>query len=353
MNTTPTNPNIYCGVDTHADTHHAAIVTEHGVFIEDRQFPTTRTGYDELAEWMNNLGHVIAVGIEGTSSYGAGLARHLRNIDTAVVEVPRPNRRLRRDHGKSDPIDAEAAARTVLARHQLSEPKYGTGVIESIRALRIARNSAVKAATAAINALRSMIVTAPEQLRAQLRGHSQGQLLAACAALTPSLGDLADPSEATMVALRSLARRVGELRKEARDLKKQLTQLINDSAPRTAGVFGLGPDTAAALLITVGDNPERLRSEASFAHLCGVAPIPASSGKTNRHRLHRGGDRRANQALHTAVVVRLRYRDTAREYAKRRTSEGKSMPEIIRCQKRYLAREVFSALRGDYQAWTT
>lgn len=174
-----------------------------------------------------------------------------------------------------------------------------------------------------------------------------------CAVAPPSRADLADPAEATMVALRSLARRVGELRKEARDLKKQLTQLINDSAPRTAGVFGLGPDTAAALLITVGDNPERLRSEASFAHLCGVAPIPASSGKTNRHRLHRGGDRRANQALHTAVVVRLRYRDTAREYAKRRTSEGKSMPEIIRCQKRYLAREVFSALRGDYQAWTT
>ncbi|MFI8664349.1 transposase [Rhodococcus qingshengii] len=211
----------------------------------------------------------------------------------------------------------------------------------------------MKAATAAINALRSMIVTAPEQLHTQLRGHSQGQLLDACVALTPSLGGLADPSEATIVALRSLARRVGELRKEARDLKKKLTQLINDSAPRTAGVFGLGPDTAAALLTTVGDDPERLRGEASFAHLCEVAPIPASSGKTNRHRLHRGGDRRANQALHTAAVVRLRYRDTAREYAKSRTSESKSMPEIIRCQKRYLAREVFSALRADYQGLTT
>ncbi|MDF3319814.1 transposase [Rhodococcus sp. C3V] len=220
VNAAPTNPNIYCGVDTHADTHHAAIGTEHGVFIEERQFSTTRTGYDEFAEWMNNVGHVIAVGIEGIGSYGAGLTRHLRNIDTAVVEVPRPNRRLRRDHGKSDPIDAEAAARTVLARHQVFEPKYCTGLIESIRALRIARNSAVKAATAVINALRSMIVTAPEQLRTQLLGHSQGQLLDACAALTRSLGDLADPSEATMGALRSLARRVGELRKEARDLKK-------------------------------------------------------------------------------------------------------------------------------------
>ncbi|QCB52816.1 IS110 family transposase [Rhodococcus sp. PAMC28707] len=344
---------MYCGIDTHADTHHAAVITDTGILLESRQFDTTTNGYQELTDWIRQHGHPIAVGIEGTSSYGAGLTRHLRSHDIAVVEVPRPNRKLRRNVGKSDPIDAEAAARAVLARNQLSEPKHGDGPIEAIRALRVARSSAVKAATASMNAVRSMIVTAPESLRTHLRGRTTTALLDACIALEPDLTALADPNNATMVALRSLAKRCRELRREADQLKKHLTALVADTAPLTSGILGLGPDTAAALLITVGDNPDRLRSESSFAHLCGVAPIPASSGNTHRHRLHRGGDRRANQALHTAVVVRLKYSDVARAYAKRRTAEGKSMPEILRCQKRYLAREVFSALREDYRALTT
>ena len=344
---------IYCGIDTHDNTHHAAIISDTGLLLGHRQFDTTAAGYEELVTWIGRYGDPISVGIEGTSSYGAGISRHLRRRKIKVVEVPRPNRKLRRSVGKSDPIDAEAAARAVLARHQLSEPKHGDGPIEAIRALRVARSSAVKSATASMNALRSMLVTAPEALRAQLRGYSTTALLDACIALTVDATALADPTNATRLALRSLAQRTRELRREAGDLKKHLTILVAEVAPNTSGVFGLGPDTAAALLVTVGDNPERLKSESFFAHLCGVAPIPASSGKTNRHRLHRGGDRRANQALHTAVIVRLRYSDKARDYADRRSSEGKSMPEIIRCQKRYLAREVFTALRHDYLALAT
>ena len=348
---TETDRRIYCGIDTHADTHHAAVLTDTAVPIEHRQFCATADGYEELSEWLLQQGIPISVGIEGTSSYGAGISRHLRHIATA--EVPRPNRKLRRSNGKSDPIDAEAAARAVLARHQLNDPKHGDGPIESIRALRVARAGAVKATTASMNTIRSMLVTAPDTLRAQLRGKSATALLDACIALDVDTTTLTDPSNATMLALRSIAHPTRELRREADELKRLLAKLIDEVAPRTSQVFGLGPDTAAALLVTVGDNPDRLRTESSFAHLSGVAPIPASSGKTTRHRLHRGGDRRANQALHTAIIVRLRYSETARSYADRRTAQGKSMPEIIRCQKRYLAREVLTALRQDYRAMTT
>ncbi len=353
MTPTPTRQRIYCGIDTHADTHHAAIITDTGILLGHRQFCATADGYDELTAWIHQHGDPISVGIEGTSSYGAGISRHLRRRHIAVVEVPRPNRKLRRNNGKSDPIDAEAAARAVLARHQLCEPKHGDGPIEAIRAVRVARSSAVKAATASMNTIRSMLVTAPDALRAQLRGKSTAALLDACIALDADTTALADPTNATILALRSLARRTRELRREADELKHFLAKLIDEVAPKTSGVFGLGPDTASALLITVGDNPDRLRTESSFAHLCGVAPIPASSGKTTRHRLHRGGDRRANQALHTAIIVRLRYSEKARTYADRRTSDGKTMPEIIRCQKRYLAREVFTAIKQDYRAMTT
>ena len=353
MTPRPTPQDIYCGIDTHDNTHHAAIITATGVLIEHCQFDTTAAGYEKLSFWIRSHGNPVSVGIEGTSSYGAGISRHLRRHQIKVVEVPRPNRKLRRSVGKSDPIDAEAAARAVLARHQLSESKYGDGPIEAIRALRVARSSAVKSATASMNTIRSMLVTAPEALRAQLRGYSTTALLDACIALDADTARLTDPTHATILALRSLATRTRQLRMEANELKKHLAKLVAEVAPETSNVFGLGPDTAAAMLITVGDNPARLKSESSFAHLCGVAPIPASSGKTTRHRLHRGGDRRANQALHTAVVVRLRYSDKAREYAERRRSEGKSMPEIIRCQKRYLAREVFTAIRHDYQVLAT
>jgi transposase len=266
--------------------------------------------------------------------------------------VPRPDRRIRRQRGKSDPIDAEAAARTVLAGKASGAPKLADGPIEAVRMLRVTRNGAVKARTATLNTLRSIVITAPEPLRTQLRSLSSAQLVTACARLRPDLTKLADPGQAAKHALRSMALRAQHLSTETRTLREQLNELTQAAAPATSAVFGLGPDTVSALLITVGDNPDRLRSEAAFAHLCGVAPIPASSGKTNRHRLHRGGDRAAS-ALHIATVVRLRYDPRSRAYADRRTAEGLSMPEIIRCQKRYLARQIFHALRADYAQLST
>jgi transposase len=344
---------IIGGVDTHTATHHAAVIDSHGRLLDDAEFPATLAGYAAMLTWMRSKGRLSQVGVEGTGAYGAGLARYLHEQNVEVLEVPRPDRRLRRQRGKSDPIDAEAAARTVLAGKASGAPKLADGPIEAIRMLRVARLGAVKAKTAAINTLRAMVITAPDALRGQLDGLSAAKLVAACARLRPDLARLGDPVQAAKAALRSLAIRAQHLEVETRSLRKQLDQLTVEVAPTTSAVFGLGPDTVSALLITIGDNPDRLRSGAAFAHLCGVAPIPASSGKTNRHRLHRGGDRSGNSALHIATIVRLRYDQRSRAYAERRTTQGLSMPEIIRCQKRYLAREVFHALRSDYAKLST
>jgi transposase len=344
---------IIGGVDTHSATHHAAVVDSHGRLLGDAEFPASPAGYAAMLTWMRSQGRLRQVGVEGTGAYGAGLARYLHVQGVEVLEVPRPDRRLRRQRGKSDPIDAESAARTVLAGKASGAPKLGDGPIEAIRMLRVARSGAVKAKTAAINTLRAMLITAPDTLRAQLQGLPPAQLVAACAKLRPDARNLGDPVQAAKAALRSIATRVHQLDLETRSLRKQLGEITRVAAPTTSAVFGLGPDTVSALLITIGDNPDRLRSEAAFAHLCGVAPIPASSGKTNRHRLHRGGDRSGNSALHIATIVRLRYDPRSRAYADRRTTEGLSMPEIIRCQKRYLAREVFQAIRTDFAKLST
>ncbi|MEV0299482.1 IS110 family transposase [Nocardia sp. NPDC050710] len=343
-------PVVYAGVDTHADTHHVGIVNEHGKKLADREFPTTATGYAAMEQWVVSFGQVARIGIEGTGSYGVELARYLHERGHDVAEVPRPNRRLRRAQGKTDTIDAYAAARRLLDESGVTAPKLRNGAIEAVRALRVARHSAVKATTAAMNALRGLITTSPEALRSQLRGLSRAKLVTTCAAFRPDPTRLADPVQATKLALRSLAARIQQARDQADQLERHLHQLLEQVAPNTLDVFALGPDTAAALVISIGDNPDRLTGDAAFARLCGVAPIPASSGKTTRHRLHRGGDRQANQALHTAVIVRLRYDQRTRAYVARRTAEGKTKPEIIRCLKRYLAREVFRALRADFRS---
>jgi transposase len=216
---------------------------------------------------MCGKGKLSQVGVEGTGSYGAGLARYLHEQGVDVLEVPRPDRRLRRQRGKSDPIDAEAAARTVLAGKASGAPKLADGPIEAFRMLRVARIGAIKARTAARNTLRSMVITAPESLRTQLRGPSSPQLVAACACLRPDLTNLAKPAQAAKHALRSIAVRVQHLDTETRALRRKLDELTQAAAPATSAVFGLGPDTVSALLLTVGDNPDRLRSEAAFAHL--------------------------------------------------------------------------------------
>lgn len=339
------------GVDTHTETHCAAVIDERGRLLGVREFPASETGYRTLCAWMRSHGDVRSVGVEGTGAYGAGLARQLGREGLRVFEVPRPDRRTRRRWGKSDPIDAEAAARSVLAGIATVAPKGQDGLIEAIRVLRVARNGAMKAKTAATNSLRSMVVSAPEELRASLGVSARHTILIArCAGLRPDTDRLDDPSQATKLALRTVALRARALAEEIKTLDLKLEVLIRQAAPATMATFGLGVDTVGALLVTVGDNPDRLRSEASFARLCGAAPIPASSGKTNRHRLHRGGDRAANRALHVAVIVRMRYCDRTRAYVTRRTAEGMSKLEIIRCLKRYLVRELFASLRQDYAA---
>ncbi len=260
------------------------------------------------------------------------------------MEVNRPDRSVRRRKGKSDPTDAESAARAVLAGVADATPKSGEGEVEMIRMLKNTKDSAVKARTQAINQVKAIVVTAPAELRETLDGLSTTALVARCKSFRP--GRLDCPIAVAKYALRSLACSYHQLGKEVRDLEAELERLTRSAAPALVSMFGIGADTAATLLVVAGSNPERLHSEAAFASLCGVSPIPASSGKTNRHRLNRGGDRQAIAALYRIVLVRLRYDSRTIAYKDRRTGEGLSKTEIIRCLKRYVAREVFSALRN-------
>lgn len=342
----PKKRRIVGGVDTHADTHHAALELMNGGRVADAQFPATREGYERLLEWMRSFARLHAVGIEGTGSYGAGLTRHLRDHGVEVIEVNRPDRRQRRNRGKSDPLDAYAAADAVLAGRARALPKGSDGIIESIRAVHLARAGAIKARTACINELRSLLVTAPAELREPMAGMSAQALTTRCARLRPT-PDPADPLQGTKLAAKSLARRYQTLTTEIEELNIHLKALITQARPNLLTVHGVGPETAAQLLITCGDNPDRLTTPAAFAALCGVAPIPASSGKTNRHRLSRGGDRQANRALYLITLTRMATCPRTRTYLTRRTTEGKTKKEIIRCLKRYIARELFKTLTSN------
>jgi transposase len=341
----PADRPVTVGVDTHAEQHVAAALDPLGRLLGTRAVPATAAGSAALLAWAGRFGAVERVGIEGTGSYGAGLSRWLRARGVAVVEVERPKRPARRGRGKSDPVDAEAAARAVLAGTATAQPKAGTGAIESIRALQAARRSAVKARTQAANQLHALVVTAPDDLRAGLRRLGAARLVAAAAAFRVR-GPLTSPAGATKLALRSIAVRYRRLTAEVEALDAHLGRLVAEAAPDLVALKGVGTDTAATLLVTAGDNPDRLRSEGSFAHLCGVAPIPASSGKTTRPRRNRGGDRQANRALHLLAVRRLRWDPATKRYAARRTAEGLSKPEILRCLKRYIARQLYPLLAG-------
>jgi transposase len=331
------------GVDTHGATHHAAVIDPIGRHLADQEFPADTTGHQALAAWLAGYGAVIAIGVEGTGSYGAGLARHLAKAGMTVVEVDRPDRKARRAHGKSDPLDAYAAAQAVASGRAGGAPKTRDGRVEAIRALHVARRGAVKARTAAINQIRGLLITAPAGLREQLAPLGTAALIATCARLRPGT-DLADPTAAHKKALRTEARRWQMLDAEATELEADITTLVRQAAPALLDLPGCGPITAAQLLITAGDNPQRMRTEGAFAHLTGVAPIPASSGQTRRHRLSRGGDRQANNALHMIAITRLAHDQRTRDYAERRTTQGLSKKDIIRCLKRYIAREVHKAL---------
>jgi transposase len=346
MRVTPTKlkkRRITGGVDTHKDTHHAAVVLMNGRRIADAEFPASAAGHAELLTWMHSFGVLHAVGVEGTGSYGAGLARHLRAAQVQVVEVNRPDRRQRRTKGKSDPLDAYAAADAVLSGRATAVPKAGDGIVESIRALHLARSGAIKARTACSNEMKALIVTAPAELRERLASRSALKLVEACARLEPS-ADLADPIQGVQAALRAMAGRYNALTAEISDFDNQLAALVKQARPDLLAIQGVGVETAAQLLATCGDNPNRLHSEAAFASLCGVSPVPASSGKTRRHRLNRGGDRQANRALYMVAITRMGHNADTRAYVQRRTTEGLSKKEIIRCIKRYIAREIYKIL---------
>ena len=328
---------VYAGIDTHADTNHVAVISELGRKLGDAQFPTTRSGYEELHRFILSFGKTLRVGIEGTASYGAGVTAYLRSHAVMVREVIRPKRQARRN-GKSDPIDAYAAARTMASDEDLPIPKILGGPIDGIRALLRTRRTALKARTAAIVQVKSLLITAPAALREIHSGQSTDDLITALAHSLPADTDY------TQCALRRLAERVRFLDEEIIDADEQLAPAVEQVAPALVQAKAVGTVTAAQLLVTAGENPERIKSKAAFAALCGVSPIQASSGKTNRHRLNRGGDRQANAALHRVVLVRMGSDSRTKDYVAKATAQGKAKKEIMRCLKRYVANEIFGLI---------
>ena len=342
MSETAPEPDIIIGVDTHKLTHAAVAISALGVRLGAITIPASTNGYRALQAWARSLGPLRAFGIEATGSYGAGLARFLREHGHPVLEVNRPNRQGRHQRGKDDTLDAESAARSVLAGQATALPKSGTSTVEMIRHLKVARDTAVKARSQAMNALKSLIISAPSALREQLAGLTGARLLRHLAALRP--GPLTSTTASAKTSLRALARRWLALNTEIKAHDAQLLRMTRELAPEPVQAHGMGAGTAAEMLILIGDNPERIRSEAALAKLCGACPIPASSGKTNRHRLNRGGNRGANAALYRVVIVRMQGHRPTLDYVRRRTAEGKTKREIIRCLKRFVAREIFGYL---------
>lgn len=341
------------GVDTHKHTHYAAVVDDHGRLLGHREFPANDHGYRDLLAWMRIHETIVAIGVESTGSFGATLTRFLTAQGVRVVEVNRPNRLARRMDGKSDRLDAEQIARAVLGQTSTAVPKAKSGTVEVIRTLRVTRASAVKARTQAFNTLWGVMIGAPSPLRDELVVLTKRTLVNRCLRLRPESDDLltliTDPDRLLMAgvktALRDLARRWKSLDEQIKTLNKNIDTLVRAAAPELIELHGVGVEIAGQFLVTAGDNAERIRSEAAFAKLCGVAPQPASSGRnTGRHRLSRSGDRAANSALYIITIVRMRHHQPTRDYVERRTAEGLSKREIIRCLKRYIAREIYNNL---------
>ncbi len=330
------------GVDTHRDVHVAAVVDTAGRVLGSAPFIADTAGYEKLGDWLQSHGSVVRVGVEGTGSYGAGLARHLTKACVEVVEVNRPNRQLRRSRGKTDIVDAENAARAALSGQATAQPKSGDGPVEAIRMLGVVRRSAIKARTQTINQLHALVVTAPEQVKHQLGELTPKARVKICAAFRPRPDDTT--TAYAKQALRILARRYQTLTTEITELDTHINRLCVRANPALLATPGVGADTAATLLIAAGDNPHRLDSEASFAALCGASPVQASSGRTIRHRLNRGGNRQANNALWRIAITRMSYDQTTIAYVQKRQTEGKTRRETIRCLKRHIARQIYHLL---------
>jgi transposase len=344
VETRPQARAITGGVDTHADVHVAAALDPIGGLLGVAEFPATPAGYARLLGWLGGFGTVCLAGVEGTGSYGAGRARHIAAAGVRVVEVDRSDRQDRRRAGKSDPLDAVSAARAAQSGRAAGAPKGRDGSVEAIRALMVAKRTARSERIQTINQARALIVTGPDDLRARFTKHSTDDLVAELASLRPRPGDTV--GYATRMALRELGRRVEFLNGQLARLDELIVPLVATRAPGLLALYGVGHHTAAMLLVTAGDHPGRLRSEAAWAHLCATAPIPASSGKVTRHRLNPGGDRQANHALYQIVITRMSSHPATRAYVERRGKEGLSKKEIIRCLKRYVAREVYRHLRA-------
>jgi transposase len=342
---------VILGVDTHLDVHVGVVIDTVGRLQGTLAVATNPAGYEQLLRWAQGFGVLHRAGVEGTGSYGVGLTRFLEANGLQVIEVICPDRARRRSRGKSDPTDAESAARAVLAGDAKGRPKTHDGLAEALRIVSVARRSAVKAKTQAINQLRALLVSAPDRIRDMALKVKSEQCVAACAEL-PKCDE--NPAMASMgTTLRLLARRWMALDKEVRELDTQLARLAKQAAPRLLARFGVGSQTAATLLVTAGDNPTRLRNEAAMAALCGVSPLSASCGKVCRHRLNRGGERQANNALWTIAMVRMRSDARTREYVARRTREGLSKKEIHRCLKRYIVRELYPLILADLKDATS
>jgi transposase len=339
---------VIIGVDTHKHVHVAVAVDLLGVRLGDTLVSADTGGYSELRKWALSMGRVESFGIEGTGSYGAGLTSFLRRHGHRIVEVNRADRRTRREKGKSDTIDAELAARSVLAGNATTVPKTADGLCEMIRQVKVARDTARKGRTSAIITLKALVVNARAELREALEPLRDRALIERCAGFRP--GHITDPTASMKHALRALAKRWLDLDAEIRAHDSVLEDLTAKASPTLLEGFGIGADTAAEILIVLGDNPGRIRSEAAFAKLCGTCPIPASSGMTSRHRLYRGGHRQANAALYRTVIVRMRFHQPTIEYVQRRTAEGLSKKDIIRCLKRFVAREAYQRAMIDYRA---
>jgi transposase len=340
---------LVIGIDTHADTHTAALVA-----VDTRALLSTITvtadadGYTQLLELAESHGGLRAWAVEGTGGYGAGLARHLADAGEMVVELDRPVRPARRAGAKSDVIDAERAARDALTRTTLAAPKTGPQRA-ALQALLAARRSAVDAATTAQRQLRALVITAPEPVRARFRGHTTRTMIDIAGRVRPGVAAAEVEVFTVLSTLRALARRIRALETEAAEHERAIRAIVRSWRPDLLDLTGVGP-IVAAVVLTAWSHPGRCRSDAAFAMLAGAAPIPASSGKTVRYRLNRCGNRQLNRALHTIALSRLRYDPDTRAYAEGRRTEGKTDREIKRCLKRYIARQLYRQLESDTTA---
>jgi transposase len=298
-----------------------------------------------MLAWMRSFGSLQRVGVEATGPYGAGLLRYLQHAGVKVLEVTTPDPHDRRKRGKTDDLDAQTAAHAALAGRRSVTPKSRDGMIASLRVLKACRKTAGTARRVALPMIHNTLICAPDELREALRKLTRMQLVRTLAAWRPDLTDSRNVVSAYRITLTSLARRYLELHDDLADLDTRITAIVEELAPALVARNSVGHGSAGQLLLTAGDNPERLRSEAGFAALCGVRPVPASSGKTTRHRLNRGGDRAASHALHIIAIGRLRTDPRTKAYGAKRIAEGHSKLEAIRCLKRSIARELFALIR--------